>query len=481
MGNMAKKVSVEEVGNKAAPFELIASGHIVQSPFQVRQIDDSSEGMQELVESIRVNGLCNPLTVRRLDDGTFELIAGHRRHRACVIAGINCIPCYVRDVGEAEAEALTCVENLNREDLIPIDEALTVKALLAHGRSREDVAKLTGKSVRWVYRREAAARLEQSWIEKARKHTLSSKFLEFAAALDEATREKILSNQFEGALWADGGNLAMLEKLSLVAQRNLSAAPWMGVCPEECNACLKRTDKSELVLDDSSCCLDAECWKRKMDELAERTAAKCKEKGIEVKHVTEEDLMEMDVEESRSAEYDVCVLSTTEQGAVEIYWGRSKPKAAALQKKAAVKKPTEQNVFEMAFAGEILRRVETLATSGTDLQGFLACALMTGLDLSAFRGAKTKAFVCDQRTKDVHAWMLGVLNDDTVSEPGKVFAAALQECIEQELRNRLECRNPLDTASQYALANAAVCAFGLDLADVQETVNDTIRKAKKRK
>ena len=75
-----------------------------------------------------------------------------------------------------------------------------------------------------------------------------------------------------------------------------------------------------------------------MDELADRTIAKCNEKGIPVKRVTDEVIVEMDVEEARSEEYDTCVLCSNASGAVEIYWGRSKPKSEKLQKKAAVKK-----------------------------------------------------------------------------------------------------------------------------------------------
>lgn len=464
--------------------ESIALNLIDQSPYQVRVVDVESESFKELVASIVESGLINPITVRFIEaTGRYELIAGHRRFAACEMIGMLVAPCYLLKVSDRKAEDMTCCENLNREDLLPIDEALTVKAMLDHGRTREEIAKITGKSTRWVYRREAAARLSASWVMRARDLKLSSKFLEFASALDEKTSESIFNDHaINDPLWKDGGNLGMLAKLSMVAHRKLVAAPWMGVCPEECNACKKRTDASELVAEDGeSFCLDAECWARHMAELADRTEAKCKAKGIPVKRVTEETLMEMDVEEARSEEYDTCVLSTTERGEVEIYWGRSQPKSEKLQKKAAIKKPTEQNVFEMAFAGEVLRRMETLATSGTDMHGFLACALMVGLDLSAFRPSGTKGFICDQRTKDVHAWMLNMYLDQEVREPGKVFVSSFQDCVEQELRNRLECKNPFDTASQYSLAGAVVCAFNLDKADVERCATDSVKKEKKRK
>lgn len=490
-GQALPPVALDEVETRNLKLETgdtgelkeIALSLIDQSPYQVRVVDTESESFKELVVSVCEQGLINPMTVRWcLDTGRYELIAGHRRFRACEVVGKLTAPCYVLSVSDAKAEGMTACENLNREDLLPIDEALTVKAMIDHGRSRNEISKITGKSIRWVYRREAAARLEDSWIDRARTSTLSSRFLEFAAALDQATREQILSNQFDGALWENGGNLAMLEKLSLVAQRNLNAAPWMGVSPEECNACLKRTDTNELIMDESCCCLDAECWKRHMDELADRTEAKCKEKGIAVKRVTEETLMEMDVEESRSAEYDTCVLSTTEQGAVEVYWGRSQPKAAALQKKAAIKKPSAQNISEMAFAGEVLRRIETLATSGTDLQGFLACCLMVGLDLSAFRPKGLKGFVCDERTKGIKDWLSCMYMNATGKEGiDNQVDMAFQDCVMMELRNRLQCRNPLDTVSQYTLAVSVMVAFNLDAEEVNAAADATVKSAKKRK
>jgi ParB/RepB/Spo0J family partition protein len=462
--------------------ELIPLNLIDQSPYQVRVVDVESESFKELVVSIVESGLINPITVRFIEaTGRYELIAGHRRFAACEMIGMLVAPCYMLKVSDRKAEDMTCCENLNREDLLPIDEALTVKAMLDHGRTREEIAKITGKSTRWVYRREAAARLEPYWIEKAKRLALSSKFLEFAAALDATTREKIYSTQFDGALFENGGNLGMLEKLSMVAHRKLVAAPWMGVCPEECNACKKRTDASELVAEDGeSFCLDAECWARHMDELADRTAAKCQEKGIPVKRVTEGMLFEMDVEEARSEEYDTCVISTSGAGAVVLYWGRSQPKCEKLQKKAAVKKPTEQNVFEMAYSAEILRRIERLDTSVADLNSFLACALMVGIDLSGFQGIKTKAFVCDQRTKDMQAWISGIY-DSQDGDPGHVFVFAFQDCVIAGLRNRLECRNPFDTMSQYTQAVAVAAAFSMDANEVKDAVQATIKQAKKRK
>jgi hypothetical protein len=255
----------------------------------------------------------------------------------------------------------------------------------------------------------------------------------------------------------------------------------MSVCPEECNACIKRTDRSELIMEEGeSFCLDAACWKRHMDELADRTIAKCNEKGIPVKRVTDEVIVEMDVEEARSEEYDTCVLCSNASGAVEIYWGRSKPKSEKLQKKAAVKKPTEQNVFEMAFANEVLRHVEIVATSESDLHSFIACSLMVGLDMNAFRPKGAKSFVGDERTKAVHAWIAETLLDSTVDRE-KAFASSFQDCVAAELRSRLEVKNPFDTVSHYLMAKAVVCAFGFDLSDIEESARANIKTAKKRK
>jgi ParB family chromosome partitioning protein len=88
------------------------------------------ETLKELAQSMRVHGVLQPVVLRRLPAGSYRLIVGERRFRAALLAGLTTIPAIVREADEREALELALVENLQREDLNPIDEAHGYEALL---------------------------------------------------------------------------------------------------------------------------------------------------------------------------------------------------------------------------------------------------------------------------------------------------------------------------------------------------------------
>ena len=118
---------------------------ILPNPFQPRKIFPE-EQLTELTDSIRRHGILQPLSVRRC--GThYELIAGERRLRAGILAGLGEIPCIVMQMSEAESAMAALVENLQRQDLDFIEEAQGIDLLLREfNMSQEQVAKLLGKS-----------------------------------------------------------------------------------------------------------------------------------------------------------------------------------------------------------------------------------------------------------------------------------------------------------------------------------------------
>lgn len=97
-------------------------GLIMPSPFQPRRSFDVAE-LENLADSIRKNGLLQPIAVRRLDDGCYELIAGERRLRAARIAGLAEIPCVVHTADDRRSALLGLIENMQRQDLSPFEEA----------------------------------------------------------------------------------------------------------------------------------------------------------------------------------------------------------------------------------------------------------------------------------------------------------------------------------------------------------------------
>lgn len=120
-------------------------GQIRRAPAQPRRHFDS-ESLEELAASIRTSGLLQPLVVRE-KDGAYELIAGERRWRACQMAGIEEVPVVVKQLNDSEAFATALVENIQREDLDPIEEAEAFQRLLSEfGYTQQTVADAVGKS-----------------------------------------------------------------------------------------------------------------------------------------------------------------------------------------------------------------------------------------------------------------------------------------------------------------------------------------------
>ena len=105
------------------------------------------KALSELAESISKHGLLQPLLVRPLPLGGYQIVAGERRYRACRMVGITEVPVIIRELGDTETMEIALIENLQREDLTPIEEALGYKVLIdEHGFSQEDVAQSVGRS-----------------------------------------------------------------------------------------------------------------------------------------------------------------------------------------------------------------------------------------------------------------------------------------------------------------------------------------------
>ena len=126
---------------RSLPIELIAP-----NPRQPRQ-DFDEESLVALAESIRTRGVLQPVLVRPVPGGTYELIAGERRWRAATSAGLTEVPALVRHHDDAASLEVALIENMAREDLNPVEEARACAALTEElGLSREDVGRRVGRS-----------------------------------------------------------------------------------------------------------------------------------------------------------------------------------------------------------------------------------------------------------------------------------------------------------------------------------------------
>ncbi len=105
------------------------------------------EALQQLADSIREHGVLQPLLVRSIGESSYQLVAGERRWRAARMAGMSEVPVIVKELDDTQAMEIALIENLQREDLNPIEEALGYQALIEqYGMTQEEVAKRVGKS-----------------------------------------------------------------------------------------------------------------------------------------------------------------------------------------------------------------------------------------------------------------------------------------------------------------------------------------------
>ena len=119
---------------------------IEPNPDQPRQ-DFDEEELQALSESIAVHGVIQPLTVRELPSGYYQIIAGERRWRAARLANLSDVPVVVIEADDKKAMELALIENLQRQDLNPVEEALGYQTLIeSHGLTQEETASRVGKS-----------------------------------------------------------------------------------------------------------------------------------------------------------------------------------------------------------------------------------------------------------------------------------------------------------------------------------------------
>lgn len=123
------------------PIEFLHSGK-----YQPRK-DMSEEALEELASSIRSQGIIQPIVVRPIAHNSFEIIAGERRWRAAQIAKLETVPCIIKDVPDEAAVAIALIENIQREDLNAMEEAVALNRLLIEFElTHQQVADAVGKS-----------------------------------------------------------------------------------------------------------------------------------------------------------------------------------------------------------------------------------------------------------------------------------------------------------------------------------------------
>jgi ParB family chromosome partitioning protein len=185
---------IPQVAPSPAPERWLPIAEIAPNPWQPRtRFDD--ETLTELVASIREQGVIQPLLVRRGKNG-WELVAGERRLRAARLAGLDSVPVVVRDLDDRQALEIALVENLQRQDLDPLEEASAYERLMRDfGLTQEEIAQRVGKSRPAVANTLRLLQLPEPVREELRRGSLSAGHARALLALSSPSEQIALARE----------------------------------------------------------------------------------------------------------------------------------------------------------------------------------------------------------------------------------------------------------------------------------------------
>lgn len=177
--------------------------------------DFDEKALSELADSIAQHGLIQPIVVKPTVDGRYSIIAGERRWRACRLAGLNEVPVIIKDADERTLMEIALIENLQREDLNAVEEALGYRSLIdGYGLTQDEVAKRMGKSRSAVTNALRLLSLNDTELEALRRGTITAGHARaLLSCEDEETRGKMLLAA------ADGASVRELEKMSAASKK----------------------------------------------------------------------------------------------------------------------------------------------------------------------------------------------------------------------------------------------------------------------
>jgi ParB family chromosome partitioning protein len=184
---------------------------LAESPTNPRKRFDA-KSLEELAASFKTQGILAPLLVRELEESKYEVVAGARRLRAAKLAELDKLPVRVVKLTDAEAIEAQCVENLQREDIHPLEEALGFKSLLELGEPVYTIATIAsraGKSEAYVYGRVRLADLIPPVAEAFLKDQITIGHALLIAKLPASQQQEAFSAAFRG-LWTSEGNSQVL-------------------------------------------------------------------------------------------------------------------------------------------------------------------------------------------------------------------------------------------------------------------------------
>lgn len=180
---------------KQLPVEFLQRGK-----YQPRR-DFDQEALQELADSIKAQGVMQPIVVRQVGNQRYEIVAGERRWRACQLAGLADIPALIRDISDEDAIAMALIENIQRENLNPIEEAMALRRLQSEfSLSQQEVATAVGKSRSVVANLLRLLSLEPEVLEHLQSGALDTGHAKVLLALEGTQQTKAAKQVIDGRL-----------------------------------------------------------------------------------------------------------------------------------------------------------------------------------------------------------------------------------------------------------------------------------------
>ena len=171
--------------------KIIQLSEIQKNPYQPRK-DFSEEKIQELAQSIKENGLIQPIIVRQSPVIGYEILAGERRYRASIVAGLSEVPVIVKNLSDQDMMVHSIIENLQREDLNPVDEAKAYQSLIDKGFTHADIAEKMGKSRPYITNLVRLLNLSPSILKEVESGRLSQAHARLLINLSKNDQENLL-------------------------------------------------------------------------------------------------------------------------------------------------------------------------------------------------------------------------------------------------------------------------------------------------
>ena len=271
--------NTEMVVPQSFPVESIALDRIVNSEFNPRK-SFSEASLQELADSIAQVGVLQPICVRPKDE-MFEIVYGERRYWAAVLANRTHIPAFVRELSDAEAEDAAITENLQREDVKPLEEAAAYRRALDSGRHTvESLVGKFGKSEAYIRSRLKLCSLIDPLAELLDREDISVGVAIEIAKYDDGIQQEVFDEHFAENCRSSWKNARIKEVARRLYQRYMTQLDTYRFDKSECMTCLNNTANQELFRD----CTDGCAGCQNMDCMIRKNEAFLRQKAVDLLH-----------------------------------------------------------------------------------------------------------------------------------------------------------------------------------------------------